>query len=86
MVQVVYSGGVSPPDKLFVSLLSVLVIKHRLAMDRAVVQWGFLWSFPKGIFVVIDTHWVLCNCLMTHRFCVLAGGLCLCSPPLGVLR
>ena len=82
----VYTGGASSPDTEFVFLLSLLVIKYWLVINKLWYNGGSFGSFPKGIFVVIDTHWVLCNCLMTHRYCVLAGGLCLCSPPLGVLR
>ena len=35
-------------DVLLVSLLSVFVIKHRLALERALVQWRFLRELSKG--------------------------------------
>ena len=35
-------------DVLLVSLLSVFVIKHRLALERALVQWRFLLELSKG--------------------------------------
>ena len=35
-------------DDLLVSLLSVFVIKHRLALERALVQWRFLRELSKG--------------------------------------
>jgi hypothetical protein len=44
------------------------------------------WSLPRSFFVVIETLWVLCNCLMTHSFCVWAGGLCFSTFSLTVLK
>ena len=58
---------------LLVPQLSVLVIKLAWVWTEYWYNGGSFGSCPKGIFVVIDTHWVLCYCLMTHRFCVLAG-------------
>ena len=53
-------------------MLGVLVIKLAWVWTEHWYNGGSSWSCPKGIFVVIDTHWVLCYCLMTHD-CVLAG-------------
>ena len=60
-------------DVLLVLQLSVLVLEHLLVVTRALVQLQFRLELPKGVYVVIDTHLVLCYCLMTHD-CVLAGG------------
>ena len=48
-VWVSWGGGSSLfSDDLLVSVLGVLVIKHRLALERVLVQWGFLWELSKG--------------------------------------
>ena len=44
--------------------------------DKHGYNGSFFWSLPMSFLVVIETLWVLCNCLMTHSFCVWAGGLC----------
>ena len=60
-------------DSLLVPQFGVPEIGHRQVVGQALVQWQILLDLPQGVFVVIDTHLVLCNCLMTHD-CVLAGG------------
>ena len=39
-------------------------------LGQAWVQWQLLRELPRSFLVVIETLWVLCNCLMTHSFCV----------------
>ena len=38
----------TPAFKLLVSISSVFVIKHRLALERALVQWRFFRELSKG--------------------------------------
>ena len=48
---------------------SCLRSSTELPLERAWVQWQFPVGACQGVFfVVIETLWVLCNCLVTHSF------------------
>ena len=55
-------------------------------LGQAWVQWQLLRELPRSFLVVIETLWVLCNCLMTHSFCVWAGCLCFSTVLLTVAK
>ena len=55
-------------------------------LGQAWVQWQLLRELPRSFLVVIETLWVLCNCLITHSFCVWAGCLCFSTVLLTVAK
>ena len=62
------------PDLSLVPLFSWLGFKQLVGFGRSDgTLAASLVSCPKGVFVVIDTHWVRYNCLTTHNFCVSAA-------------
>ena len=63
-------------DSLLVPQFGVPEIGHRQVVGQALVQWQILLDLPQGVFVVIDTHWVLCYFLTTRSCCVLTGSFC----------
>ena len=62
------SSGWSPLclDGSLVPQLGVPEIGHRQVLGQALVQWQIRMDLPLGVFVVIDTHWVLCYFLATR--------------------
>ena len=57
-------------DNWLVPQLGVPEIGHRQVVGLALVQRRLRMELPQGVFVVIDTHWVLCYFLTTRSFCV----------------
>ena len=53
-------------DSLLVPQLGVPEIGHRQVVGQVLVQWRISKDLPQGVFVVIDTHWVLCYFLATR--------------------
>ena len=47
-------------DSLLVPQFGVPEIRHRQVVGQVLVQWRIFRDLPQGVFVVIDTHWVLC--------------------------